>query len=114
MGTAYIKPRQARKNAKSLPAATRMLLTAALKKGGSYRSVAKLFRLSHHMQVPRMLTGEIGETPEMRAVRLRYETRARRIFMLDNRPRENSGDIENLRKIVREIEELVAVLKRSL
>lgn len=67
------------KRPKSTPAARR-LIRAALKRHNTIRAAAYALRLGNHMQLVRMLRGQIRDTLEMKAALARADERARRAW----------------------------------
>ena len=59
-----------------------------------------------------MLEGRIGETAAMRAALLRAEARAKRAFYME--PLANPVDIEEARKVMKEVRWVVEVLENIL
>ena len=58
----------------------RRLLRAAVKRHKTYRAVARLFGVSSHTYVIRMLKGTMRDTPEMKLAVARADERAKRAW----------------------------------
>lgn len=100
----------ARKPKSSL--AARRLIRAALR-GRSLREAARVLRLPNHGQLQKMLNGDIGDTPAMKAALARADARAKRAYFLfraDDQPLTAA----DLAPLVADLEKQLAALKALL
>ena len=95
--------------------AARRLIKAALKRHkDNQRASARALRLPNHAQMMRMLRGEIGDTPAMRAAIERAETRAKRAYYLVHESDAPTVDVELLCQAVERVERELNTLKELL
>lgn len=115
MAQTGIKHRPSAKNGSGkISAEARRLLRATVRRcHGSERQAAKLLRLANHAQLGRMLRGEMGETPAMRAAVIRAKARAERAFLME-RPSVPQVDVDRARKLLAEARWLIEVLENML
>ena len=114
MTAAHIQSRKVKKKrATGISPECRKLLRATIRRAGSLRKAAKILRLPSHAQIPAMLEGRIGETAAMKAAVLRAEARAQRAFLMEPSV-ECTFDREQIKKLVEQIREQVAVLENTL
>ena len=111
MSKTGITGRKVQKNAatrKISPEAKRLIL-ATVRRCGSQRQAARVLRLPNHGQLQAMLTGRIGETGAMKAAVVRAKARAHRAFLME--PITSTMDVEQVRKMVRQVKWEVEVLE---
>ncbi len=99
-----------RKRPKSSLAA-RKLIRAALKRHGTLRAAAKALRLPTHGQLQKMLSGEIRDTPAMKAALARARARARRAFYLVREEGSAHGDVAHVCQVIHQVRDQLATLE---
>ena len=95
-----------------IPTEAKTLLRVTIRRCGSLRKAAKVLRLPSHAQIPAMLEGRIGLTTAMKAALLRAEARAKRAYYME--PITNETDIEEVKKMVKELHEQADILENYL
>ena len=107
-----VRPKEAKKPKlkKSSPEARR-LIRAALRKHKSTRQATRVLKLSNHMQLVRMLKGEIRDTPQMKAAIVRADARGKRAWSLTRLDEAECIDPAQIKPIIGELERLLKQLQ---
>lgn len=103
------KPKNGKRLKSSL--AARKLIRAAIKRYGSEHKAARQLGLPTQAQLHKMLTGEIGDTPSMKAALVRAEARAQRAFYLVRDAAPVEIDTAAVCSLVDNIEKQLATIK---